>query len=354
MEDLAALIQALLVIFFVGGLALLAQWGRKNRGARLGLIFTLLFVSLLAMALGTLVGWLEVISSTDLPPEFSASSAIVIVFAGLAGLALCVPPLKAVTGSPHRTMDYDAVNLGRETFADRFSGGWWSDPPVFLALWMFVFVLAGNVVTFLAFTLTPDVVDSVLASAGRLSPASLALDQVPFVVIALLGVGLGVRRNPRETLTRLGFGSVSPPQLGIVALFVVGALMLQGVFSILFAILQPDLFKQVGEISERLFSPAGLSPISAILLALLIGVSAGLGEEILFRGAIQPALGITLTSVLFTSMHVQYGPSILLGYLFIVSVGLGLLRKRINTTASFLAHTIYNSLGVLLTYFLGV
>jgi len=53
-------------------------------------------------------------------------------------------------------------------------------------------------------------------------------------------------------------------------------------------------------------------------------------------------------------MHVQYGPSLLLGYLFVISVGLGLLRKRINTTASFLAHAGYNSLGVLLAYFLGI
>jgi uncharacterized protein len=50
-------------------------------------------------------------------------------------------------------------------------------------------------------------------------------------------------------------------------------------------------------------------------------------------------------------MHLQYGPSLLLGYVFLLSIGLGLLRKHVNTTASFLAHTGYNSLGILLAYF---
>jgi membrane protease YdiL (CAAX protease family) len=142
-------------------------------------------------------------------------------------------------------------------------------------------------------------------------------------------------------------------QLGIVVLFVVGALLLSFAADILFAALQPDLYEQVGEVSEGLFSPEGLSPISAILFALLIGLGAGIGEETLFRGAVQPALGITLTSILFASMHVQYGPSLLLGYLFILSLGLGLLRKHINTTTSFAAHASYNTLGVLLAYFFG-
>jgi membrane protease YdiL (CAAX protease family) len=89
-----------------------------------------------------------------------------------------------------------------------------------------------------------------------------------------------------------------------------------------------------------------------VLFALLIGVGAGLGEETLFRGAVQPALGIVPTSILFASMHVQYGPSLLLGYIFLLSVGLGLLRRYINTTASFLAHASYNTLSVLAAYFL--
>ncbi|MCA1738682.1 MAG: CPBP family intramembrane metalloprotease, partial [Actinobacteria bacterium] len=87
--------------------------------------------------------------------------------------------------------------------------------------------------------------------------------------------------------------------------------------------------------------------------ALLIGIGAGLGEETLFRGALQPRLGITLTSLLWAGIHVQYGPSVLLLDIFVLSVALGFLRRRINTTATFLTHAGYNFLSVMLAYFLG-
>ncbi len=358
MDGLINLILTLLIVLIAGGLALLAQGGRKNRGAEIGLIVILLLVSLLVVALGALVGLSSELLSAifpNLPPELFVSSAVVIVLAGLTGLAICVPPLRKMTRDRRATTYYDDANPGQDSAAaDPAPSAPWSDPPVYFALWMLVVVLAGNVVTFLAFTLTPDAVGSALTSAGRISPVTLALGQVPFLVIALCGVGLGVRRNFRETLARLGYGPITLPQLAIVALFVVGALLLSFAADTLFAALQPDLYEQVGEISEGLFSSAGLSPISAILFALLIGLGAGIGEETLFRGAVQPALGITLTSVLFASMHVQYGPSLLLGYLLVLSICLGLLRKHINTTASFVAHAGYNTSGVLLAYFFGL
>jgi len=41
-------------------------------------------------------------------------------------------------------------------------------------------------------------------------------------------------------------------------------------------------------------------------LMLLLGLSAGIGEEITLRGALQPKLGLALTSLLFAALHVQY------------------------------------------------
>src|SRR3954453_4440297 len=145
MEALAALVQVLLLILFVGGLSLLAQWARKVRGAEIGLIVILLTLSLLVLMLGPIVGVLGVV--LDLPPELSASSAVVIVLAGLTGLALCVPPFRKVTGRRYATIENEAVTPVVKGWGPggRFSGGWWSDPPVFFALWMFVVVLAGNV-----------------------------------------------------------------------------------------------------------------------------------------------------------------------------------------------------------------
>jgi membrane protease YdiL (CAAX protease family) len=121
----------------------------------------------------------------------------------------------------------------------------------------------------------------------------------------------------------------------------------------LFSALQPGLHQTVGDLYKSLFDPSGLGPAAAVLFSLLIGLGAALGEETLFRGAVQPVFGIFPTSVLFASMHIQYGPSVLLVFIFLLSIGLGLLRRRFNTTASFIAHAGYNTLGILLSYFLG-
>lgn len=335
---LSAAAITLFLTAFVGGLGLLAQMARKSRQAEVTLIVALLALSLLIATVGTLTGLALLLRAANVGAAgierftFAAAGGAALVV-GIAGCALCVPPLRRVMGG-------------------RIGDAFWADPPIFLVLWLFVVVLANNVVSLLLFLVEPDV--SRLFPGGRLSPGAVLTSQLPFFAVALLGVGVGVRRNLRETFERLGYRSLSVKQLGVVVAFVGGALALSAAADALFAALQPELYREVGEISDSLFDPRGLSPVSAVLFALLIGVGAGLGEETLFRGAVQPVLGILGTSVLFASMHVQYGPSLLLVYVFVLSVGLGLLRRYINTTASFLAHAAYNSLGIIFVYFFGV
>jgi membrane protease YdiL (CAAX protease family) len=288
------------------------------------------------------------------------------LLAGLAGFALCVAPLRKIVGR-RATGGSNAANTSLEGLAtassnleerpeqtSRYSGGWYSDPPIYFALWVLVVVLAEKMLELLSFALAPEAIESTFTAAGKLSPAAVVFSQLPFVVIALLGVGLGVRRDLRQTLARLGYGPITLRQLGVVALFIVGALLLSFVADALFSTLQPELFDRVGRISEGLFGTEGLSLVSAVFFALLIGVGAALGEETLLRGALQPALGIPLTSVLWAFLHTQYGPSVILVYIFVLSIGLGILRNRANTTATFLAHAGYNTSGVLLAYFFGV
>jgi peptidoglycan/LPS O-acetylase OafA/YrhL len=101
METLSALVQALIIILFVGGFALLAQWGRKNRSAEITLIVLLLALSSLVFVLGTLValvGLSDMVPDSQLSRELSLSSAAVILLASLTGFALCVAPLRKITG----------------------------------------------------------------------------------------------------------------------------------------------------------------------------------------------------------------------------------------------------------------
>lgn len=332
---MAAALLTLIIALIVGVMGLIAQAGRASRQASVALLVVLLAFSALISLLGafTGLGLLLMASGTVFSPgeRFAFIAAgVAALLAGAAGIALCAPLFRKL--------------LGRQVKRE-----FWTDPPIVLALWLSVMVLANSAVSFLIFTQTSDL--STLFPGGRVSPLVILTSQLPFIIVAVMGVGAGVRRDFRETLRRLGYGKVSLANLGVVALFVVAALGLSSASDALFSALQPDLASRVGELSDNLFSPRGLSPVSAVLFALLIGVGAGLGEETLFRGALQPVLGITFTSILFATLHVQYGPSLLLGYILLLAFGLGFLRKKINTTASFLAHAGYNSIGVLLSYF---
>ena len=332
------LLSSLSVTVFVCLLALLAQYSRKSRRAEISLWVVLVFVSLLALTTGALLGAVSYAGQMPArvyPTGLLAITTGAVAAAGLIGLALCVPTLLKIVG--HRPNE-----------------GFWTDPPIFLALWLFVTVLlANNVVGILGFEQLERIGAFSLGTGGRVSPGVDLASQLPFLAVAVFGVGLGVRRSPRETLARLGYGPITLKHLGVVALFVGAAFALSLAADHLFSQLQPDLYRDVGRVSRALFDPRGLGPASAVLFALLIGVGAGLGEETLFRGAVQPVFGIVPTSILFASMHVQYGPSLLLGYIFLLSAGLGLLRRYINTTASFVAHASYNALTILAAYFFG-
>ena len=85
-----------------------------------------------------------------------------------------------------------------------------------------------------------------------------------------------------------------------------------------------------------------LSPIVGVLL----GLSAGVGEELLVRGALQPRTGLLWASVLFAAGHVQYT---WFGMLTIAMLGiaLGLVRNRANTTTAILVHVIYDIVAAL-------
>lgn len=59
--------------------------------------------------------------------------------------------------------------------------------------------------------------------------------------------------------------------------------------------------QRVGEFLTRVLGPA-LAQCSLLELA-VVALLAGLGEELLFRGALQPVLGLPLASVLFALAH---------------------------------------------------
>lgn len=163
---------------------------------------------------------------------------------------------------------------------------------------------------------------------------------------ALLAVGFGIRRNLSATLSRLGLVMPTSQQFwNGIGLGVVLAIAMQ----FLLSPLQEWIWQSFGwpmtdeDAFLELMSYA-ISPIGAVV----IGVTAGLGEELAIRGVLQPRLGILLSNLFFVSLHAfQYHWDGLL-VVFVIGMILGLIRKYTNTTTAALVHGTYNFVLVML------
>jgi len=79
----------------------------------------------------------------------------------------------------------------------------------------------------------------------------------------------------------------------------------------------------------------------------LISVVAGWSEELLFRGVLQPLIGVWFTSLAFVVMHGVVRPRSLSGWLlaltlFAGSVGLGYLKRWAGLESAMVAHATYD------------
>jgi membrane protease YdiL (CAAX protease family) len=176
-----------------------------------------------------------------------------------------------------------------------------------------------------------------------LTAGALWLQALIFLGFGVIGVGLGIRRDRRETLERLGLGPLNRRRLTLVVVATFGLLLYDTVVTLVWRFLDPAGFKALDDILAGLFAGL-LSPMGALTL----GLSAGISEEILFRGALQPRFGLLLTTLLFALGHAQYSLTPALVEVFVIGFILGLIRQRENTTTTILIHALYNGLGVLL------
>ena len=166
-------------------------------------------------------------------------------------------------------------------------------------------------------------------------PADPLVSVTTDVALALAGVGFGLTRGFRESVTRLGVRSITRRQL--VTAVVVAALfqVIVGGFEYLESVLLPS----VHALEDRFgYQFVGLPPWVG---AVLTSISAGVGEEVLFRGALQPRLGIVLTALLFGALHVQYQvPGMIV--IVLIGIGLGIVKERTSTSCCILVHVLYD------------
>lgn len=164
------------------------------------------------------------------------------------------------------------------------------------------------------------------------------------VPAAIVAVGYGIRRNMRESLARLGLVRPSWQQVLIGTGAAIGLVLFVSALGIGIE----RLWERMGwpmtdtEAFGELLAFA-MSPIGAVV----IGVTAGLGEELAVRGVLQPRLGILLSNLFFTSLHAfQYSWDSLL-VVFLIGMVLGVIRARTNTTTAAITHGVYNFLLIM-------
>jgi len=163
-----------------------------------------------------------------------------------------------------------------------------------------------------------------------------------YVLLALAAVGFLVRRDLPSTLERPGLKPFGVSELAIVGLGVGAIFALNLGADALQHRLFPELWRSDQQFNQAL--AGGLKPAQVVVLSL----SAGIGEEITLRGALQPRLGLTLTSLLFAALHVQYS---WFGMVVIFALGLvlGIIRQRTSTTVAMAVHVLFDVLAVVTT-----
>lgn len=207
------------------------------------------------------------------------------------------------------------------------------DSPVHTLALVGIGYLAGSALLSMA----PGALEAILESGVQPTLVDVLAQQFVFVLVAFFGVGLLTRRDGRALNERLGLLRPTRAQLWLGVRWMLFFVFLQACIGASWALFNPAAAEELGGVNELL-----LGNINTVWDWLLLALAAGLGEEMLFRGALQPVFGILATSIVFAVSHIQYGLSPATLVVFLLSVVLGIIRKRTNTTVAIFVHAGYN------------
>ena len=161
------------------------------------------------------------------------------------------------------------------------------------------------------------------------------------IILSFCGCGIFVARRFPEVLTRLGIVKPTPAHIviGVVAIF---ATMGYDAFCSLFTHnMQGGIANKLTMYNNGTFGTAGAGP--AFFLALATALCAGIGEETLIRGALQPVFGTLLAGFLHGVLHGQFNHApILIVQVAVWSTMMGILRRYTNTTTTIITHCGWN------------
>ncbi|MEN9406281.1 MAG: hypothetical protein RLZ12_565, partial [Bacillota bacterium] len=164
-----------------------------------------------------------------------------------------------------------------------------------------------------------------------------ALLRVTLLLLTIFfSAGWLIRRTKQDCLARLG---LKKPSLKQVLIGLTSGTALAIIVTIVGILGGPNFFNYNDPNIPSLQKNLILQHFSLTLGEVIV---AGLIEEPIFRGLLQPRFGIPLTASLFALTHIQYGTSISLLIIFILGIIWGKLREKYNTTLTVISHCSYN------------
>jgi uncharacterized protein len=172
----------------------------------------------------------------------------------------------------------------------------------------------------------------------------LWIQQILMALWALIGVGWLSRRTLGAALRRLAIVVPSGSEVLVGVAVGLGTVFVSSLLAAIASAFGVGVDPDVEALNEVLLGPLFTSVYGVVT----VGLAAALGEEAIFRGALQPRFGLILTTLLFAIVHSNYGLTISTLVVFVAGLIFGLLRQRYNTTTAMIAHASYNSTLALL------
>ncbi len=317
MASLTEILFYVVLLLAIAVVAWIGQWGRTRKVAR---YFVLGLTGLLGLGLLGAGGLILGISIAM--PQLQLGISMQAVAWMLIGMGFtAIPALLPVT---------------RKAIAKFVFRGLEPDAPVHV--WALFIYLAAFVLTLFSLTVlyNGDIIVQSLKNTPLIGAS--AINAVGFLIFSFLAAGVWVCQPLRETAATLGLHRISwKTVLKMLGVAIVLAAVIQGVETLITPWVSASDRHTLQKVIEAMKLHGPL--LTSLITAFAVAAFAGIGEEILFRGLIQPVFGIVPTALLFTLIHTHYGFTVYLLELFLVGLVLGWVRKRYNTTASILVHS---------------
>ncbi len=171
----------------------------------------------------------------------------------------------------------------------------------------------------------------------------LSYNGLGLIILSFCGIGIYVSRPFKEALSRLALVKPTKTQIGIG----IALILISFTYDALWAIYThrlggQDLATKLSFYNSGTFAVAG-GFVPSVILALATALCAGIGEETLIRGALQPAFGILPAAILHGMLHGQFAHApIFIVQVAIWSTFMGLVKRYTNTTTTIIGHAGFN------------